>query len=483
MAETALRKAGRSTSGMNSGQSYSGYTPGNSLGIVPRGAGFSDPVSLHMIETATRSGAWGLAQAAEELPLHLLAVLADIHPLGAMALENDIALAGGEGNTRIVAVKDHKAGKGTIDDDATALLTAWLQREGGVSHWQSLFIAQRATVGLAGVEFWRDQDGEYHAADFDPLSVVYTGEEGRDGRPIAKQRRFSALSPLNSTADLVTLPADTVWLNARRRTRANPYGKARYMAFVAEAIADIAQNRSVNDGLRGAFFSRLAITIPWQSWCEYARTNPKILQRGDKKLTPEQYADEQAERFQEMVASMLADDYMFLGEGADAKPLNVTLDGVSDLLDRRRLRVCQSLHQYPTLLGIDTGTSLSSSSGVQLVTACEKLEFERAAANAGVLFLANWFLRAMGLDMIARAENEPIAIRDLKALAEARAAEIANEESLVRAGYRTGEDSAVILTGTGVADPERHAKWLESLSRTPAPGATMPPTPSPTPGA
>jgi hypothetical protein len=320
------------------------------------------------------------------------------------------------------------------------------------------------------VEFWRDEVGRFHAADFDTLSIVYTKQEGKDGRPIPFQRRYGGLGATVGSTALIELPAETIWLEGRDRTRVNPYGKARCMSFVAEAIADIAQNRAVNDGLRGAFFSRLAITIPWQQWAQYARENPKILKRGDKTLTPETYADEMTEKFHEIVASMLADDYLFLGEGADAKPLNVTLQGVSDLLDRRRLRLCQSLHQYPALLGIDTGTSLSSSSSVQVQIACEKLELLRAAANRGLVWLSNWWLRAQGLDMKARAENEPIRVRDLKALAEARAAEIANEESLVRAGYHTGEDAAMTLTGTGIADPAQHQRWLDGAP-SPVPGA------------
>lgn len=477
-AQPIIRKPGRATNGRSVNQVYTGYAPGNSLGIVPRGAGFSDPVSIRMIDKATRCGAWGLAQAAEQLPLHLLGVLLDIHPLGAMAMENDIALAGGEGNTQIVALKDYQSGTGTIDDDATAALTQWIEREGGVSYWQGLFIQQFQGIGLAGVEFWRDEDGEYHPGDFDTLSVVYTGREYKNGKPIPFQRKYGSLGSAVGSGDLDELPGDTVWLEGRGRTRANPYGKARCMSFIAEAIADIAQNRSVNDGLRGAFFSRLAITIPWQQWAQYARDNPKILKRPgtEKSISPEQYADEMTEKFHELVSGMLADDYMFLGEGATAQALNVTLQGVSDLLDRKRLRVCQSLHQYPTLLGIDTGTSLSSSSNVQLTTACEKLELLRAAANRGLVWLANWWLRAQGLDMKARPENEPIRVRDLKALAEARAAEIANEESLVRAGYRTGEDAAMTLTGTGVADPAQHQKWLESRQT-----QVPPPAPSPVP--
>ncbi len=85
----------------------------------------------------------------------------------------------------------------------------------------------------------------------------------------------------------------------------------------------------------------------------------------------------------------------------------------------------------------------------------DKLLAFRGVVNGLLVESANLHLRLMGLDMVARADTEPLRSMDALKDAQARKQDIENELALVDRGMRSPEDASMTLTGTGVFDESR----------------------------
>ena len=116
------------------------------------------------------------------------------------------------------------------------------------------------------------------------------------------------------------------------------------------------------------------------------------------------------------------------------------------------------------MLGITQGGT-QAYSGIEWKGYAKKLESMRGHVIATIVKLANLHLRYCGINAIAKAEVTKIETSDKKSDEEARKLAIENETSLIDMGFSTGDDSAVALTGTKVADPVRYAAWLERLGK------------------
>jgi hypothetical protein len=147
-------------------------------------------------------------------------------------------------------------------------------------------------------------------------------------------------------------------------------------------------------------------------------------------------------------------------ELGEPEGLNITLQGVEGILDKRLLRVAQSLLQFPALLGITFG-GREAWAAQQVKVYVNRLDADRSRVNDLIARIGDLFLRLRGVDMVCRWEAEPITLQDLKALAEARQAELAAIGTEVAMGFTDGEDAALRATGTGLADPEQHQRWLD----------------------
>lgn len=441
--------------GPQTGPSYFDGYSANNLGVVAR-RGWDGRTTAYL-EDVRVSGVEGLRQWCQEAPLRLLEVLVDLHPMGQMADSNDKTLAFAPGSTRIVALKDYQTGRGTPDDDATRLIADMLDASGGITHLQHVMAAQVNIFGLAAIEVVIDRErGSLttpHIVDIDPLSLRYRDtERGR----VLEQRNHKARDGWQ------TLDTATIYHRAWMSDRKNPYGKPRYGAFLSEGLADIAEQRNLKDWLHAAAWPRLAFSFPFEEMAQYAEDHPEVLigmgpevdgVRGD--LTASDWALGQMQAFAQKMATMKADDIILSPAGSDSKVLSAgSVTGLADVLEIRRLRVIQSLDQLPTLMGVtDGGTQAYALANWG--TQSKKLATLRTIPNEGLVFAANLFLRLLGIDMIARADTEPIHSIDPLGDARARQQDIANELLLMDRGLQSPEEVALTLTGTGVFDLSR----------------------------
>ncbi len=440
-----------------------GFGVNGGLGVIPR-RGF-DPATTSFLDQLAKGGPSFFASAASTMPLRLLRILIDTHEMAGMALSNDLAFTFRPGAMKIVAVKDYKAGKGTVDDSETAYLqrlwnrTDGLKRDGeiipggqggGLEGLQKTLAEQQTSDGLSALECVIGQDGVEDIIDFDPLSVQF--KETPEGR-IAQQRQLGAKGGFKD------LDLTTVRLGAWRGSRQNPYGRPRFGQFLGWGLGDIAQQRNINDWLHSMAWPRIAFEYPIERWVQYAKDNLETCCEGQGEdgndLTPSEWAAGQAHMMKLISESLVSSDFIMMAEGGKANVLNVALgSGVPDLLTQRRLRGAQALDHPPALIGITDGGTQAYAT-VQLEQYGAKLTGVAADPDRAAEWIANLDLRARGVDMVARVERVPIVLTDALINQQARALEIGNELSLVDRGYRTDEDAALTLTGSGVADPAR----------------------------
>ncbi len=428
-----------------------GYSANNIGAIARRGW---DTRTTAYIEQAAAIGYEGVRTWINEAPLLLLEVLVDLHPMAQMADSNDKTLAFAPGSTRIVAVKDYQTGRGTVDDDATRLIADMLDASGGIGGLQHTLAAQINVFGLAAIEVVIDRDRGSLATpkllDIDPLSLRYKDLES--GERVLQQRNPEAKDGWQ------TLDTATIYHRPWMGNRKNPYGKPRYGAFLSEGLADIAEQRNLKDWLHAAAWPRLAFAFPFQAMAQYADDHQEVLigrgkDGGD--LLASEWALDQMAAFKTKLESLKSDDVLFLPEGSEGEVLSAgNVSGLAQVLEIRRMRVIQSLDQLPNLMGITDGGTQAYAS-VQWGTQVDKLQTLRTIPNDGLVFAANLFLRLLGIDMIARADVEPIRSIDGLAEAQARKQVIDNDLLLMERGLLSPEDVAIRLTGTGVFELSR----------------------------
>lgn len=421
----------------------------NGIGAIPR-RGWDDRTTAWIEQL--QSGQEYLRQWVSEAPLRLLEVLTDLHPMGQMAMSNDLTLAFAPGSTRIVAVKDYREGRGTVDDDTTRLIGDMLEVSGGIGHLHHAMAAQVNVFGLAAIEVVIDKERGSLATptivDIDPLSLRYRQLDS--GEVILEQRNPKAKDGWQR------LDTSTVYHKAWMSSRKNPYGKPRYGAFLSEGLADIKEQRNLGDWLHAAAWPRLSFSFDFNAAAMYAVDHPEVRIKNDlTEYTPAEWAGSQMDAFMAKMETLKADDTILMPDGSKAEVLSAgNVAGLAQVLEIRRMRVIQSLDQLPNLMGVTDGGTQAYAS-VQWGTQVDKLQTLRTIPNDGLVFAANLFLRLLGIDMIARADVEPIRSIDELAEAQARKQVIDNDLLLMERGLLSPEDVAIRLTGTGVFDLTR----------------------------
>jgi hypothetical protein len=405
---------------------------------------------------------------AETMPLRMLRILVETHEMAGNALSNDLSFTFRPGSMKVVAVKDYRGGKGTIDDSETAYIQRLWNRTqglktdemipggsgGGMEELQKTLARQQTTDGMSALECVIGDDGVSDIIDFDPLSIRFKDtDEGR----IAEQSQFGiegGAKPLDLT---------TIRLSAWGGSRENPYGSPRFGRFLPLGLSDTAEQRSLRDWLYAMAWPRIAFEFPIEQWVEYATQNKEVLigqgpedengVRGD--LTATQWAEQQVIFMKGVCESLTSSDFIVMATGGRASALNISPGtGVAELLTQRRLRVCQSLDHPPALLGITDGGTQAYAT-VQLRGYGNKLTAVASDPDRAVEWIVNLDLRARGVDMVARIEREPIILTDKLIDEQARQLEISNTMALVDRGVMSPEEASVALTGSGMFDAKR----------------------------
>ena len=433
------------------------------LGVIPR-RGF-DPATTAFLEQLSKGGPSYFASVARTMPLRLLRVLVDTHEMAGMALSNDLAFTFRPGAMKVVAVKDYKNGKGTIDDSETAYLqrlwnrTEGLKRDGefipggqgsGLEGFQKTMATQQTTDGMSAVECVIGDDGVEDIIDFDPLSVQFV--DTAQGR-IAQQRQLGAKGGFKD------LDLTTVRLGAWGGSRQNPYGGPRFGRFLGWGLGDTAEQRNVRDWLHAQAWPRIAFEFPIEQWTAYALANAETLLIGagenGSDLTATEWAQNQVSVMLAVAEGLTSSDFIVMPKGGGASAVNVALgSGVPEILVQRRLRGAQALDHPPALIGITDGGTQAYAS-VQLRQYGAKLTGVAADPDRTVEWIGNLDLRARGVDMIVRIEREPIVLTDALIDQQARQLEQRNGFELVDRGVLSPEDNATRLSGTGMYDMSR----------------------------
>ena len=457
---------------------YNAY--GGGIGIVPR-RGWNDRTAAFVSDVSTNP-VRGLHHWASVSPLVVLSALIDSHPIAQMALANDLSAAFGPDATRIVAVAN-ESDKETDPDGTAAISALWasLPRQvGGLAGLQWTMGEQVCKFGSWCVEAILGEgqlNGLAGVATFDPLTTRFR----LSGGELVFEQKQTGASEIGSSGLPVVgwqrLDQEFCLTAGWRGSSDNPYGLPRYGAFLSEGLADLSEQKDLRDWLHTVAWPRLSVAFPYNSVVEYARENPEVLigrgaNGGD--LSETQYAALQFKLFSDKIAGMKADDVMMLPMGAEAKSIAMALStGLTDLLSARRLRVVQSLDQLPVLVGITEGGGTTQGATEQSRSYYNKLRAFRAFVNAGLVQIANLHLRYLGLNLIARAETEPMVPRDKAAENTAEAVNITNTLTLLDNGFISDEDAAQRLTGSAVVDA---ARTQAAISRRMATPSAMPMT-------
>lgn len=473
------------------GRDYNVYA--SYLGIVPR-RGWDDQTRLWFAQVQ-QSGTSALHRWAESVPLRLLQVLTELHPMASMATGNNTALGFSPDDIRIVA--EVPSGGGNLHKKGqVALEELWGRLPahfGGMIGLGRALMRQSLWSGMHCAEsVLSDQPlgGVATVETFDPLSVRWRDTPDH-GRILEQEQVMASLSQILPGAVYVgdlsqdgwrELPQETCFVSPFDGDTDNPYGTPVYSAFLAEGLADIRDWKNIGDVMHAIVYPRLFFAFPFEQIVQFAKdskdTDGDVLtgagpDGGD--LTATEYAFSVQEMFKQDIQGLSADSQLFGLKGGEVKPITLA-DGMRGLqvpLEMRRLRLAMSLQHPATMLGITQGGT-QAYSGVEWKAYAKKLESIRGHVVEALVKIANLHLRYSGINAIAKAEVAKIQTSDKKADEEARGLAIGNERSLILMGFSTGDDASMALTGSKIADPERYAAWLAAQD---APAATtQPPT-------
>ena len=462
-------------------------TYGSYLNVVPR-RGWDDQTRLWFAQVQ-QTGYSSLHRWAEQVPLRLLQVLTELHPLASMATGNNLSLGLSPGDIRIVA--ETPGGGGQIHRKGQlALETLWSRLPACFGSMEGLgraLLRQMLWSGLhcaEGVISDTALDGLKTIETFDPLSIRFRDTE--HGRVLEQEQITAQLATALPSAIYLgplsedgwrALPLETCIVSPFDGDTDNPYGIPIYSAFLAEGLADIKDWKNIGDVMHAIVYPRLFFAFPFEQLVQFAKesmgTDGDVCTgagEGDTDLTPTEWALAVQEQFKTDIQGMAADDQLFGVKGGEVKQLTLAdgLRGLQSPLEMRRLRLAQSLRHPATMLGITQGGTQAYST-TEWKSYAKNLEAMRGAVVATIVKLANLHLRYSGINAVAKAEIIPIQTSDKKADEEARKLQIENEKSLMVMGFSMGDDSSVALTGSKVADPERHRAWLDAQGTSPQP--------------
>ena len=460
---------------------FDGYSAAGGIGVVPR---FYDAATEDLLQRCESTGMRSVDWLRNGGRSRLLRVLVDTHPMGAMALSNNLDLPFGAGATRFFAVKNYREGKGERDDSETAALESlWSSAYSSLEDLQRAISEALHTDGMAVVEAVPGGTGTLESLsidgiyDVDSLTFRYRDADpaiGRAGRVLEQQQRGRVAKGWQE------IDQSTVFTTANRYRWDRPCGIPIFSAFLTEGIADAYHHRGMSDGLRGAFYSRLVLQSTWSRFHELAKQAQSsedrdyLLRREEGGLmAPAEFADLEMGKLLETLSTIAPDDIGVMPEGSEPMAMNINLTGIDGVLQARLLRVAQSLLQFPALLGITFGGREAWASQ-QVKVYVNRLDGDRARVNNLLARIGDLFLRLRGVDMVCRWEAEPITLQDLKSLAEARQSQLSALGTEVAMGFTTGESAAMQATGSGLADEEQHRRWLEKQTSAgqASPGAT-----------
>lgn len=455
------------------------------LGVVPRSF---DQETQRVVEAVQRGNIGSMFQnGAGGRGLHrLLRAMKSTHPMCRMALSNNLSLAFGAGTTRFVAIKDYQGGAGQADDSMTQALQAVLKLTyGSLERLQCAIAVDLHTDGSACVEAVPGEgnsgiDGIY---DVDVFSLRYrdvNGVSDRHGRVLEQRVKLGGGEAVATSAKGVrganykALDPATIFTCAYLDSWRNPYGEPIFASFLTEGPEDAIHQQGIKDGLHGAFYSKTVLESTWSRFYDLAaRTEESGGPERDyllakawgedgsptEYMTPAEFADAEQKGLLEKLSTTRPDDYMLMPEGSNPKSITIDLRGIDGILDKRLIRVAQSLCHPLALLNISlAGREAWAKSQVQVYVAW--LEGLRCIVNAVIAEILSLHLRLMGVDMIVRCETLPISIADVLALAEVNAAQLKNAGDEMLMGFTTPEEAAMRATGTGLADEQQARAWM-----------------------
>ncbi|MBB6053264.1 hypothetical protein [Armatimonas rosea] len=434
---------------------FNGYA--SYLGIVPR-RGW-DEQTQHWIGQSSGMPLRSVEQWAQSAPLVLLRLLAYLHPLASQAVGNNLDLAFAPEDVSIVAVELVTRSDGTttekVSSEGTAVLTAlWdklapeLGKERGLMRSCGLRLMDCGLAMLEGVPDENPRNGLKDIYTIDPLTIRFRDtDEGR----LIEQTQFGYGIPSQ-------LPRERIAYAALDGDSDNPYGEPLFKAFLAEALADVREQKNLGDLMHSVVWPRLFFSFPFEQVVEYARTTPEVLVGAGGlgadgnaiDLSPTQYAFTQMELFKKSIQALAADDQLFGIKGGDAKTLTLAegLAALDPIFQRRALRIASSLRHPATLLNIQMGGTQGLGDTNWRVYATQ-LRSLRASGAAPVLQIANLHLRLMGLNLVARLKAEPIRTTEKLTDAQADQTSIANAITKRDQGWITQEEASIEVTGSG----------------------------------
>lgn len=431
------------------------YTYGyGGVGVVPR-RGW-DAMTARMISAAADQPTDGLRQFYATAPLRLLQVLLSIHPMGRMAMSNNLSLAFCPGDIRLYAVRQVEK---TLDDgtvttteetdtaETAELESFWNRYPGGLIAFLRTMGRQAEYAGLSCAEAVSGGplQGVERVYTFDPISLLF--EDQPDGSRAMKQ--FYQLDKALDPATCFVVPVDG--------DDDNPYGDPLMGAFLAEAVKDLGQEAALSDILRGWAYPHVSIGFPFEEAVIFAKQNADVLVgRGrtedgkPRNLTPYEYAEEQFEKFCDFLRTLNPDDPLVMPKGSEAKVLDGAggMAALDPVLKMRRHRMVMGLDQMPSMLGITEGGTQAYAQQ-QAKTSAKKLEYRRWHALNIALLISNLHLRLRGSKAVARAEADPIQSVDKYVEAQAREVDVRTDIAMVDAGWITPDDAAQKHTGSG----------------------------------
>lgn len=431
--------------------------------VVPHRA--FDPSLQQYLNAVAASPDQAFVSWAAVIPLRLLQFLGEGgHELVTDARHVWTRLAFGPENTTFHAV-DATGNKNDAGTDAIrALIDSLTLEVGGLEGLQITLADQGLFMGMACMECVpsEDFDGLTDLVTFDPTTIRY--RDNSEGERWLEQQQRGIWRSLNRFTALC-IPLDG--------SRDNPYGVPLFAAALPQALADITRTQNLNDVLRTTAWPRLSVGFPFDRVVEQAKQNPSLLKGrrpdgGD--WTPAEYATGLFNDLLELMGDMKADDTFVYPEGGMVKVLDAAsgLAGLQVPLEQLRLKLCQSVHTLPSLLGITDGGTQAYSSvnwGVQ----AKKIESFRSWVNSVLCRAFKLHLQLLGMPFSVVAESEPIRSSDAYTDEQARQLRIANEQELVRLGYQDRTTASIRLTGTEPVVSDEQQKAIDAQNTVPQP--------------
>jgi len=410
-----------------------------------------------------------LGQWYSTIPLRMLWMMGDIHPMVSMARSVWLRIAFSDSTTQFIA----ESSRGNTSDVGTRAINALIDslplEVGGIAGLQNAIGEQVLFTGMACLECVPNPtlSSLQDLVTFDPTTVRFR-DDGLGNRYV-EQKQPTGWRTLNKENCLA------IGFDA---SRDNPYGRPVFAAALSEAMTDTAIHQSMTDVLQAVAWPRLSVGFPFAEAAEFAIAHPEVCvgQKDDgSDLTPAEYAMAEMRRLSTLVQNMKADDVFMYPKDGMVSVLNGAngMSSLDPILQQKRMRMCQAVDTLPNLLGVTDGGTQGYSS-VQWGVQAKKIESFRQFVNHLLCKAFNLHLRLKGISATVRAEAEPIRATDALADEQARTLRIANEQALVDAGYSDRSHASQKLTGSEpiLSDAQHEARKQAQTDATTAQEAT-----------